>query len=352
MLVVAAAAGGGAYAWQHYPVQVRQVLGLPDPNDYQTTGNGQDVLVTIQSDETPASLAIALHDAGVTKTWSAFDDLLSAQVARADAPGRDVPPPGRDERGFGARRAARRRQPRDHLARDPGCVTSAQAFELIADTTGIAIADVKAAAADFKTLGLPAGTTSIEGWILPGTYPVNATDDAPTILKTLVTAMTRSSTRSASPRRTGSTSSRSPRSCRRRPDPADGGRGEGRPRDRESRGAEARPRLDATVLYGAGVTGTMWATPTQRADTSNSYNTYVKPGLPVGPISLPGEAALEAAVHPADGDWLYAVPVSMDGAAMTFVETQDEANAAQQRLFAWCDLTDEHAARVRVGAKR
>jgi UPF0755 protein len=37
----------------------------------------------------------------------------------------------------------------------------------------------------------------------------------------------------------------------------------------------------------------------------NPYNTYIKPGLPPGPISAPGEVALRAAFFPADSKYLY-----------------------------------------------
>jgi UPF0755 protein len=37
------------------------------------------------------------------------------------------------------------------------------------------------------------------------------------------------------------------------------------------------------------------------------YNTYVHPGLPPGPINSPGQAAIEAALAPADGNWVYFV---------------------------------------------
>jgi len=37
------------------------------------------------------------------------------------------------------------------------------------------------------------------------------------------------------------------------------------------------------------------------------YNTYLNAGLPVGPISCPGKASLEASFNPADTDYLYFV---------------------------------------------
>jgi UPF0755 protein len=40
---------------------------------------------------------------------------------------------------------------------------------------------------------------------------------------------------------------------------------------------------------------------------NSAYNTYRHPGLPPGPIGNPGKTSLEAAMHPADTDYLYFV---------------------------------------------
>ena len=56
--------------------------------------------------------------------------------------------------------------------------------------------------------------------------------------------------------------------------------------------------------------------------TENGYNTYVVPGLPQGPISNPGYAALNAALHPDKTDDLYFVADGKGG--HVFAKTYEE----------------------------
>jgi UPF0755 protein len=79
--------------------------------------------------------------------------------------------------------------------------------------------------------------------------------------------------------------------------------------------------IDATLLYDD---------PTPDGELSSSdlesnspYNTRVHAGLPPTPIASPGAAALEAALRPAETDFLYYVLCSPDGAhrfALTLAE--------------------------------
>lgn len=63
---------------------------------------------------------------------------------------------------------------------------------------------------------------------------------------------------------------------------------------------------DPTVIYGL---GSRYQGHLHHADLADPspYNTYAHPGLPPGPIALPGLAALDAAMHPAPGSALYFV---------------------------------------------
>lgn len=54
------------------------------------------------------------------------------------------------------------------------------------------------------------------------------------------------------------------------------------------------------------------------------YNTYLFVGLPPGPIASPGLASIEAAMNPADGEWLYYVLIDPETGEHAFAETYDE----------------------------
>lgn len=87
-------------------------------------------------------------------------------------------------------------------------------------------------------------------------------------------------------------------------------------------------QTDPTVIYGLGAA---FDGDLRRRDlvTDTPYNTYMRKGLPPTPIALPGAGALEAAVHPADGDALYFVADGQGG--HVFSKTLNEHNQAVRR---------------------
>lgn len=72
-----------------------------------------------------------------------------------------------------------------------------------------------------------------------------------------------------------------------------------------------RLQLDSTLNY---VLAERKARLTDADISSRSpYNTYQHAGLPPTPIDSPGEAAIDAALHPAAGNWLYFVTIDKQG---------------------------------------
>ncbi len=92
---------------------------------------------------------------------------------------------------------------------------------------------------------------------------------------------------------------------------------------------------DATVAYANNITGRIFTTPKER-QINSPYNTYRFPGLPPGPITAPAKKALEAALNPAEGDWLYFMPINLDSGETAFATTLAEHNQNAQKLQQWC----------------
>jgi UPF0755 protein len=91
-------------------------------------------------------------------------------------------------------------------------------------------------------------------------------------------------------------------------------------------------QMDSTVLYALGRDGGT-VTPADLR-TPTPYNTYLNKGLTPTPICFPSRAALEAALDPPPGSWLYFVVVEQDGTeafADTFAGQQANEALARQR---------------------
>lgn len=86
-------------------------------------------------------------------------------------------------------------------------------------------------------------------------------------------------------------------------------------------------QMDSTVLYALGQDG--GPVTSQDLKVQSPYNSYLNTGLTPTPICMPSQDALNAAVHPPPGSWLYFVLVKKDG-TMAFSDTYAEQLANEQ----------------------
>ncbi|MEU6933103.1 endolytic transglycosylase MltG [Streptomyces sp. 2RAF24] len=86
-------------------------------------------------------------------------------------------------------------------------------------------------------------------------------------------------------------------------------------------------QMDSTINYALGRD----TVDTSHQDTriDSPYNTYERRGLPPSPIGNPGDAAMAAAIAPADGDWLYFVTVKPGDTRFTASYAEHQANVAE-----------------------
>lgn len=99
-------------------------------------------------------------------------------------------------------------------------------------------------------------------------------------------------------------------------------------------------QLDASLNYA--LKGSDVVLSQEQIDSLDSpYNLYKHPGLPPTPINSPGEAAIDAALHPAEGDWLYYVTVNPDTGETKFTNDYNEFLKFKQELSAWLDANGQ-----------
>ena len=97
--------------------------------------------------------------------------------------------------------------------------------------------------------------------------------------------------------------------------------------------------VDSTVIYASKLEG-KWRNDGKvyKSDVErrSPYNTRLHPGLPPGPIASPGRSSLEAALNPAQTDYLYYVrePSRNDG-KHNFYSSSNEFEAGVRALRLW-----------------
>ncbi|WP_440710372.1 endolytic transglycosylase MltG [Herbiconiux sp. YIM B11900] len=330
---------GGAFVWNTFGSQITALAaGKPAADDYEGAGTGE-VTFVINDGDVGETIGDNLAAADIVKSSRAFYELLlqsdPAPVFQAGT--------FKLASQMSAQAALDALQNPDnkidYTVAIPEGSSAKGIYQELADVTGMPLADFQAVGANYTALGVPAEAPSIEGYLFPATY-VFQPGQTPTDMITTMVNRTFESLDAAGvapedrfrvltlaaliQKEAGSVEDMSKVS-----------------RVFTNRLAEGmNMESDATIAYGAGHSR-VETTSAEREDPSNIYNTYLYPGLPAGPISNPGDDAINAALHPADGSWLFFVTVDLDTGETVFSDTIEEHDAAVLRLQAWWDAHPE-----------
>ena len=298
-------------------------------NDYQGEGYSS-VLVDIQPGDTGETIANSLVEMGVVKNFRTIYKLI------LDANPKFYPGTYKLKLHMSSEAALK-------ALLDPnGSVTNRilikeglranVILDKLAAETGIPRSEFSAAAKQRAAIGLPADAVSIEGYLFPATYTFSPKATAVDILKTMIGRMQQELDKfgvSAKDRhRVLTLASIVQKEARQEPDFYKVSRVF---LNRIKTGMHLQS--DATVSYG--VDGNTVNTSAADRANNNGFNTYLHAGLPIGPISSPGAVAIDAALHPADGSWLFFCAVNLETGETVFSTTLAEHEKAVAQWRAW-----------------
>jgi len=298
-------------------------------NDYQGEGYSS-VLVDIQPGDTGETIANSLVEMGVVKNFRTIYKLI------LEANPKFYPGTYKLRLHMSAQAAL------EALLDPNGSVTNRilikeglranVILDKLAAETGISRSEFSAAAKQRAAIGLPADAVSIEGYLFPATYTFSPNATAVDILKSMIGRMQQELDKfgvSAKDRhRVLTLASIVQKEARQEPDFY-----------KVSRVFLNRIKIgmhlqsDATVSYG--VDGNTVSTSAADRANDNGFNTYLHAGLPVGPISSPGAVAIDAALHPAAGSWLFFCAVNLETGETVFSTTLAEHEKAVAQWRAW-----------------
>lgn len=334
LVLVVVVAVSAAVVWFGFGSQLRSLFGGGASSaDFEGSGNGTEMAFTIESGDTGTSIGERLAEVGIVKTSGAFvDEVLAQPEDPVFIPGSY----GMQEEMSAESALASLLDPENRQESTvviPEGTALQDVYALIEGGIGIPVAELEAAAIP-ANFGLPAEATTLEGFLFPATYSFDPGVDATTVLKTLVDRMFQSlDEHGVAPEARWDTirlASLIQKEAGLREDYY-----------KVSRVFLNRLDMgmllqsDATVAYGTGNTHRVSTSDAERADAANVYNTYVHPGMVAGPISNPGDIAIDAAVNPADGPWVYFVTWNLDTGETIFSETFEEHEVAVAKWLAW-----------------
>jgi len=308
---------------------IRNYIDELSGNDYSGSGHGNVTLV-IHDGESGEAVAQSMVDQGIVKTFNKVYRLILARK-QTFYPG-----------SFSMHQQMSAASALDLIAKPETQIVNkvtikeglrvGQVFAQLSAATKLPIADFEAFLHKPAAIGVPSSEVSIEGWLFPATYLFGPDLTAKQILTKMaartVQELDHYQVAVSDRHRVLTLASIIQKEARHAADFYKVSR------TFLNRIAINMPlQSDATVSYGSGGT-TVTTTDAERADP-NGYNTYVHTGLPIGPISGPGSRAIDAALHPAAGSWLYFCAINLATGETVFSTTIAQHEVAVAKFRAW-----------------
>ena len=283
--------------------------GNNDPDDYSGTGTGTAIVIVGRGD-TLAEIGQRLEDAGVVRTASVFvDEAVVDDRASTIGPGKYT----LRKQMSAASALALMLDPQSRAGSRlvlPEGLRLEQTVAATSEASSLPKSEFQKVLQDPAQLELPQWAKDRpEGFMFPASYDLTGDETAKSLLRNLVKRFNQASADVGIEDRAGDVGM-SPYEVM---IVASLVQAESAPQDFAkvarviyNRLDKDMPlQLDSTVAYALGVTDLTLSE--EQLKTASPYNTYVRRGLPPRPINSPGEAAIEAALAPAKGKWLYFV---------------------------------------------
>lgn len=265
-----------------------------------------EVLVDVAQGESGSSIAQELYKLGVTKSSAAF-----FRVAVADARAGSIAPGiHRIQSKLCAMNALNQLLDRgriENLITIPEGAWSSEIFESL-KKLGHTSQEISKAAREVQK---PDGFSSLEGLLFPAQYSFDSSTSLNTIFSTLLSRSVQEMEKAGF----GESEEKFTRAelliiaslVQAEGDTEDFAKISQVVRNRLARGMPLQ--LDSTVHYIKKVRGSIFLS-TSSTLINSPFNTYRRIGLPPTPINNPGAEALDAALHPERGPWIYFITVA------------------------------------------
>ncbi|MEV4014033.1 endolytic transglycosylase MltG [Nonomuraea angiospora] len=301
------------------------------PDDYSGQGTGE-VIVEIKDGQSASDVAQELERQGVVASARAFTNA----IGNANRSGSLQPGSYKLRKNMSAASAVALLVPDNRMR---ATVTLKEGLRLsdtlktLAEETGKPVKEFAAAAKDVEQLDLPKyAKGKLEGYAFPATYEVQPKSTASQILAAMVKRFNQTAEQ-MDLEGGAKTLGHTPHEIMVIASivQAEAGRQEDMPKiarviyNRLDREPEMKLAMDSTVMYALNKYGT--AASFAETKTKSPYNTYLHLGLPPGPITNPGDHAIEAALNPAKGPWLYFVATDPKSNITKFATTEAERQA-------------------------